>query len=115
MFNKECRKNPLIRGGLIGISVPAILFSLFLILGSFRIAFGEHPLTAILIFAIALLELPVANIGRALNLPIEETGVAFILYNFNMLGYIFMFIFWASIGVILGLIISKIVRLLKSK
>lgn len=96
-----------IRGGLIGTAIPLVLFGLFQQLNSSGIAFGENPLTAFLVLALAFMELPTAIIGRTLGLPIEAGGAAFLIYNFTVLGYILTITFWALVGVLFGWIIDK--------
>jgi len=96
-----------LRGGLVGLFTPFILFGLFLILNSFNIEFGSNPITSLLIFAMAFMQLPAVVIGRALGLPIETGGAAFILYNFTIFGYILTIFFWVLIGVLFGWIIDR--------
>src|SRR5665213_3644239 len=95
-------------GGLTGLLFPLALFVIFQILKCFRIAFGEHLLSALLIFTIAILELPVIIVGRALNLPIETGGVAFIPYELSPFGYVLVIIFWIVVGSLIGYIIDRI-------
>jgi hypothetical protein len=94
-------------GGLIGLFIPLILFGLFLILNSFGTSFGGNPITALLVFAIAFIQLPIVIMGRTLGLPIETGGEAFIMYNFTPLGYILTVIFWTLLGALCGWIINK--------
>lgn len=96
-----------LQGALIGLLIPLILFGLFMMLNSFNIAFGANPLTALLIFALAFVELPIAIIGRTLGLPIEAGGAAFLIYDFTALGYILTIMFWALTGVLFGWFIDR--------
>jgi hypothetical protein len=95
-------------GGLIGLLVPGALFALFQILCCYRIAFGEHLLSALLVFAIAYLEMPVVIIGRALNLPIESGEVAFIMYSLSPFGFVLVLVFWMSAGLLFGCVVDRI-------
>ncbi|MDP2905290.1 MAG: hypothetical protein Q8O22_03185 [Candidatus Omnitrophota bacterium] len=100
-------KNLWLRGALIGLFVPLFLFGIFLILTGFNVEFGRHPLAGLIIIALAILEMPVAIIGRSLGLPIETGGAAFLLYQFNALGYILTIVFWVSAGAFLGWLVDK--------
>jgi hypothetical protein len=96
-----------LRGGLIGLLVPLILLVIFKVLAGLNIELGRFHLTALIVFALAILELPVAIIGRSLGLPIETGDAAFIFYEFNALGYVLTAIFWILVGVFIGWLISR--------
>ena len=89
-------------GGLIGLFVPLGLFAVFLGLVASKIALGEHFVTALPAFAVALLELPTVCLGRACGLPIEAAGPAFIPFHLNGLGYTLALVFWVSAGLLAG-------------
>ena len=96
-----------LRGGLIGLLVPLTLFVIFRVLAGLNIELGRFPLTALIVFALAILELPVAIIGRSLGLPIEIGGTAFILYEFNALGYALTALFWIFVGAFIGWLMGR--------
>lgn len=73
-----------------------------------KVAFGEHPLTAFLVIAIAFVELPTGIIGRTLGLPIETGEPAFLLYCFTPLGYFLTIIIWALMGAVIGWCVEKL-------
>lgn len=96
-----------LRGALIGLFAPSCLFGIFLILAGLNIEFGRFPLAGLIIIALAIFEIPVAIIGRSLGLPIETGGAAFLLYEFNALGYTLTIIFWIFVGAFIGWLIDK--------
>ncbi len=89
-------------GGFYGFLIPAALFTLFQIMICFRVAFLDFLFSTWLIFAIAFMEMPPVSAARALNLPIENGGAAFIMCDLNALGYLFVLLFWTVVGVFLG-------------
>lgn len=98
-------------GGLAGLFLPLSLFAIFQIVARFRIAFGEHLLSALLLFILALVELPVSIFGRALNLPLETGSAAFMIVDLTPLGYVLVLAFWAIIGSLIGITADKILLL----
>jgi hypothetical protein len=54
------------------------------------------PLLIVAIFV----EVPAVTVGRALNLPIESGGAAFMLYNLSPFGYRYVSMFWLAAGLI---------------
>ena len=101
-FEKKSVFRCCIIGGATGLGLPSCLFLVFSILNSFGIAFGENPATSALVIAIALLEIPIALVGRSIGLPIESGGDAFILFDFNTLGYVLVDMYWMAIGILTG-------------
>lgn len=95
-------------GGLVGLMIPTALFALFQVLGCFRVAFGEHLLTTALIIAISVLELPTVIIGRALHLPIENGGAAFVIFDLSPFGHMLAIVFWVFVGLLIGYTIDRI-------
>jgi hypothetical protein len=89
-------------GGIIGAIVPMTLLLIFKILSYCNICFGDHLLSSLLIFAIALLQRPVVILGRALNLPIETGGPAFIMYELNFFGWSLVILAWGFAGAIVS-------------
>lgn len=99
------RKKYLNRGYWAGVSIPIVLFGLFFVFRGLGIL-GENPFTSGFVFALALVQLPVSIIGRALNLPIESGRAGFMLVDFNIWGHVLTFAFWGALGVLLGWIAS---------
>lgn len=95
-----------LRGGLIGLGVPLALFGIFTILAGLNIELGRFPLSELIVFALVIMELPAAIIGRSLGLPIETGGAAFLLYKFNALGYVLTLAFWIFVGAFIGWLID---------
>ena len=100
------KKRYLLIGALFGLIVPVILFGIFSILSHLNVEIGKSPLSVLIIFTLALLEAPIAIIGRSLNLPIETGGAAFILFQFNAFGYFLTLLFWTLVGLFVGWLIS---------
>ncbi len=98
-------------GGITGFLLPMTLFAIFQILARFRIAFGEHFLSALLLFILALVELPVSIFGRALNLPLETGSAAFMIVDLTPLGYVLVLAFWIIVGLLIGTTVDKILLL----
>ncbi|MDD4957610.1 MAG: hypothetical protein PHH49_07915 [Candidatus Omnitrophica bacterium] len=97
-----------LRGALTGLFVPMALFGIFLLLVLMDFEFGRIPLTKMVVSAIAVLELPIVYIGRALELPIEVGGAAFLIYDFTVLGYVLMVAFWVVVGMFIGCLLDNI-------
>ena len=55
-----------------------------------------------------ILELPIVQIGKALNIPIENRKIVFMLFDLNILGYSLLFLFWGFIGGLIGWIVGRI-------
>ena len=94
-------------GGFVGFLIPLFLFGTLTILTRFDIEFARFPFAAFIIFALAILEFPVAFIARSWGLPVEAGGSAFLFYDFNALGYILMGTFWILVGTLIGWLIDK--------
>ena len=66
--------------------------------------------SALLVFFISALEIPVITIGRCFNLPIEDGGVAFIMYSLNPFGYALVLLFWTVVGLMVGFGVDIMIR-----
>lgn len=76
-------------------------------LSELNIELGRFPLTALIVFVLAILELPVAILGRSLGLPIETGGTTFLIYKFNALGYFLTAALWVLVGAFVGWLIDR--------
>ncbi len=95
-------------GGMIGFMLAVVPLVLFQIFSSFRVNLGDNLIGPILIFSIAILQIPIVFLGRMLKLPIESGGVAFIMCNLSPFGNLLLVVFWTVIGVLLGRVLDKI-------
>ena len=89
-------------GTILGGGLPVALFLTCLALNWIGLAAGGFAL------ALGILEIPVAIIGRALSLPIETGGIVQVLYPFNALGYAFLVVFWAFVGLFVGVLVGRL-------
>jgi hypothetical protein len=95
-------------GGLAGGVIPTVLLVLFQLLACFRVAFGEHLLTSLLIMVICIAELPAVIVGRALHLPVENGSIAQIMFDLSSFGCLLAIVFWALSGSLIGCAIDRI-------
>ncbi len=94
-------------GIVLALLITALPHGLLLLLIQFKIELGKHVLSAMLVFAAAALEFPALVVGRLLKLPLENSPTGFILPDFNLGGYVAMFLFWAGVGGCVGWILDR--------
>ncbi len=80
----------LLYGAVLGLIAPALLFGLLDCTFDNQTIMWTDPLKGLTVFTILLMQLPVVIVGRALALPVESGGAAFILFNLSQLGYILL-------------------------
>ena len=104
------RPRSCVRLGMIGFLVPAVLMAFIFALSSHPIQdLGSGPLEILqwTVLILALFEFPPVQIARALAWPVEnQSGVAFIIYNLNALGYAVVVAFWTILGALIGLAVD---------
>ena len=97
-------------GTLIGFLFPAGVFTLFHILAYLGVEFGKYLLGELLMFTIAIIEIPPIAMARKLNLPAETGAPAFMFANLTSFGYILVIVFWTGVGLLIGFVFDKMLQ-----
>lgn len=100
-------KSRCLLGAVSGFLLVAIPHGILLLLIQFRVEFGKHVLSTMLLFLAAALEFPALMMGRLLKLPLENGATGFILPDFNLWGYALTILFWVVTGAVSGWILNR--------
>ena len=94
-------------------TVIGFLLPVFFIVASYlafqcKFPLGDNFFTATAIIVLGLIEIPPVIIGGALNLPIENGGIAFLIADLNISGYLLVILFYVTLGLIIDISTQKI-------
>jgi len=95
-------------GTIIGIFLPIFFIAASNLAFQCKFPLGDNFFTATAIIALGLIEIPPVIIGRALNLPIENGGIAFLIADLNASGYLLVILFYGILGLIIDIAIRTI-------